>query len=158
MHRRAQVPSPSPLESAVNSAVTASVERCIVRHGGTTDALIEILHALHQQQGWLSAPVLAAVARGLALPLSRVQGVASFYHLFLLNPPPRHRIGVCLGTACFVRGASALQQRLAQKLAPGLPLEQLSCIGACALAPVLLIDGQIADLAAVELLAPAAGV
>lgn len=146
------------LESAVDSGVTASVERCIDRHGGTADALIEILHALQQQQGWLSAPTLAAVARGLALPLSRVQGVASFYHLFALNPPPQHRLGVCLGTACFVRGASVLQQRLAQGLAPGWELEQLSCVGACAQGPVLLVDGQIAGVAALELLAQAAGV
>lgn len=134
----------------MNSAVPASVKRCIVRHGGSSEALIEILHALQQQQGWLSASMLAAVARGLALPLSRVQGVASFYHLFALNPPPRHCIGVCLGTACFVRGAGALQQRLAQELAPGVALESLSCVGACALAPVLLLDGQVAELAAVE--------
>ena len=142
----------------MNSAVTASVKRCIVHHGGTAEALIEILHALQQQQGWLSAPTLAAVARGLALPLSRVQGVASFYHLFALDPPPRHRIGVCLGTACFVRGAGALQQRLAPGLAPGVGLEPLSCVGACALAPVLLLDGQIAELAAVELSARPAAV
>lgn len=142
----------------MNSAVTASVERCIVRHGGTADALIEILHVLQQQQGWLSAPLLAAVARGLGLPLSRVQGVASFYHLFALHPPAPRRLGVCLGTACFVRGATALQERLAQGLAPGLVLEPLSCVGACAQGPVLLVDGQIADPAAVALLAPAAGV
>lgn len=142
----------------MNSAVTASVERCIVRHGGTADALIEILHALQQQQGWLSAPLLAAVARGLSLPMSRVQGVASFYHLFALHPPAPRRLGVCLGTACFVRGATALQERLAQGLAPGLVLEPLSCVGACAQGPVLLVDGQIADPAAVALLAPAAGV
>ena len=146
------------LESAVNSAVTASVERCIARHGRCPEALIEILHALQHQHGWLSPPALAAVARGLALPLSRVQGVASFYHLFALQPPPRHRIAVCLGTACFVRGASALQQRLVQDLAPEWQLEQLSCVGACAQGPVLLVDGQIAGLAAMELLAPAAGV
>ena len=142
----------------MNSAVPASVKRCIVRHGGSSEALIEILHALQQQQGWLSAPTLAAVARGLALPLSRVQGVASFYHLFALNPPPRHRIGVCLGTACFVHGAHDLQPRLAQGLGPGLALEPISCVGACALAPVLLLDGQIADLAAVKALAWTGGV
>ena len=128
----------------------ASIERCITHHGRCPEALIEILHALQHRQGWLSPPTLAAVARGLALPLSRVQGVASFYHLFALQPPPRHRVGVCLGTACFVRGASALQQRLAQGLAPDVVLEQLSCVGACAQGPVLLVDGQVAGLSAVE--------
>ena len=151
----AQAPPPSHREWAVNSRATAvieltgTIERCIASHGGSPEALIEILHALQQQQGWLSPLSLACVARGLALPLSRVQGVASFYHLFALQPPPHHRVGVCLGTACFVRGGTALQQRLAQGLAPGWALEQLSCIGACAQGPVLLVDGRIAGLEAV---------
>jgi len=126
------------------TAPPAGIERCIARHGRSPDELIEILHALQHQQGWLSPQTLACVARGLGLPLSRVLGVATFYHLFALQPPPPHRVGVCLGTACFVRGASALQQRLARRLAPGWVLEQLSCIGACAQGPVLLVDGQIA--------------
>jgi len=143
----------------VNSRVTASIElkasieQCIARYGGSPEALIEILNALQQQQGWLSPLTLACVARGLALPLSRVQGVATFYHLFALLPPPHHRVGVCLGTACFVRGGTALQQRLAQGLAPGWALEQLSCIGACAQGPVLLVDGRIASREAVDRLA-----
>lgn len=142
----------------MTSAMTASVERCIASFGNRADALIEILHALQQQQGWLSRALLEAVARGLGLPQSRVLGVASFYHLFALQPPPRHRVGVCFGTACFVRGAASLQQRLDHALAPGLVLESLSCVGACARGPVLLLDGQIASLAAVERLAPAAPV
>ena len=142
----------------MNSALTATIERSIARHGRCPEALIELLHALQHQQGWLSPPTLVAVARGLALPLSRVQGVASFYHLFALQPPPRHRVGICLGTACFVRGGNALQQRFAHGLAPDVVIEQLSCVGACAQGPVLLIDGRVAGLAAVEQLAPPARV
>jgi len=158
MQGRASAPLRSHLEWAVSSRKTAGIapkagiERCIDRHGSSPEGLIEILHALQHQQGWLSPLSLACVARGLDLPLSRVLGVASFYHLFALQPPPPHRVGVCLGTACFVRGATALQQRLAQRLAPGWVLEQLSCIGACAQGPVLLVDGQIAGAEAVACL------
>ena len=117
------------------------------------DALIEVLHDLQQQRGYLSAEVLKAVARELALPLSRVQGVASFYHLFALQPPTPHRCAICLGTACVVRGAARLLAAVEQRL--GLPLQgrsadgrwslqQLSCIGACAQGPLLLIDGHLA--------------
>ncbi|MBM5800637.1 MAG: NADH-quinone oxidoreductase subunit E [Cyanobacteria bacterium K_DeepCast_35m_m2_023] len=117
------------------------------------DALIERLHALQQGLGYLPASVLAAVARELALPLSRVQGVASFYHLFVLPPPLLHRCGVCLGTACQVRGAAALLVALEQRLGVGLgqgagaagwSLDEQSCLGACSFGPLLLVDGALA--------------
>lgn len=117
------------------------------------DALIERLHALQQGPGYLPASVLAAVARELALPLSRVLGVASFYHLFALQPPPPHRCGVCLGTACQVRGAAVLVTALEQRLGAGLgqgagalgwALDEQSCVGACSFGPLLLVDGALA--------------
>lgn len=116
------------------------------------DALIEVLHEHQQRLGYLPASVLAAVARELALPLSRVHGVASFYHLFALHPPPPHRCAVCLGTACQVRGAArlvgALEQRLGVELgqgtgAAGCALEELTCVGACSFGPLLLVDGVL---------------
>ncbi len=112
------------------------------------DALIEVLHARQQLLGYLPAAVLAEVSRELALPLSKVQGVASFYHLFALEPPPRHRCAVCRGTACNVRGAArllaALEQRLALRPgAGGWALEEVSCIGACSFGPLLLLDQQL---------------
>ena len=106
--------------------------------------LIEVLHQRQQQAGWLAQPVLAQVARELALPLSRVHGVASFYHLFALQPPPRHRCCVCVGTACFVRGAEGLLARLEARLAGGdWRLEPLGCLGACGLGPLLQIEGRV---------------
>ena len=110
------------------------------------DALIEVLHTRQQACGYLPVAVLAAVARELALPLSKVQGVASFYHLFALQPPPSHRCAVCRGTACNVRGAAqlvaALELRLGRQLAWA--LDEVSCIGACSFGPLLLLDGQLA--------------
>ena len=106
--------------------------------------LIEVLHQRQQQAGWLAPTVLAEVARELALPQSRVQGVASFYHLFALQPPPLHRCGVCVGTACFVSGAERLLALVEARLA-GSPwrLEPLGCVGACGLGPLLQIEGQV---------------
>ncbi|MEB3276077.1 MAG: NAD(P)H-dependent oxidoreductase subunit E [Cyanobacteriota bacterium] len=117
------------------------------------DALIEVLHTRQQRLGHLPPSELAAVARELALPLSRVYGVASFYHLFALRPPPPHRCGVCRGTACQVRGAARLVAALERRLAVGLgqgagaggwALEELSCVGACSFGPLLLLDGALA--------------
>lgn len=112
--------------------------------------LIEVLHQRQQQHGHLSRDTLAAVARQLQLPPAEVYGVASFYHLFRLQPPTPHRCGICFGTACVLRGAAALAAEQEQRLGvrrddpvgDGVwSLETISCIGACALAPVLLIDG-----------------
>lgn len=120
--------------------------------GAPADALIEVLHRLQQRQGWLDRETLRQVARQLRLPLSHVQGVASFYHLFLLQRPTPHRCAVCLGTACFVRGGLELAALLAARLAVGLDdpegdgvwsLQRVGCLGACGQAPVLVVDERL---------------
>ena len=88
------------------------------------EALIEVLHRLQAQDGCLPKESLRQVAQELGLPLGRVFGVASFYHLFRLEPPRAHRCAVCLGSACFVLGASRLAARLEARL--GLRLERPS--------------------------------
>jgi bidirectional [NiFe] hydrogenase diaphorase subunit len=128
------------------------ISRLIRQQHGRADALIEVLHQVQELVGYLPKPALAQVARELQLPLSRVQGVASFYHLFRLTAPTAHRCAVCLGTACFVKGGAELaawiEQRLGLKLddpaGNGLwALEHVSCLGACGQAPVLVVDGQL---------------
>jgi bidirectional [NiFe] hydrogenase diaphorase subunit len=119
---------------------------------GDDDALIEVLHEVQLRHGYLPRPVLRQVACSLQLPLSRVFGVASFYHLFQLEAPSAHRCTVCLGTACFVRGgpelAAVLAHRLGARLdgpasAAGWSLQSVSCLGACGQAPVLVVDGAL---------------
>ena len=75
------------------------------------DALIEVLHKAQDLFGFLELDVLLYVARGLKLPTSRVYGVATFYHLFTLKPQGEHTCVVCMGTACFVKGADRLLGR-----------------------------------------------
>lgn len=92
------------------------------------------------------------VAEGLDIPLSEVYGVASFYAQFTLNPKGRYQISVCLGTACYVKGAGAILDAVQQKLgiAPGgitpdgkFSLDACRCIGACGLAPVMMINDDV---------------
>jgi len=142
----------------------ALIQALIRRQGGRGEALIEVLHQLQEHLGHLPPRALRHVARGLQLPLSHVYGVASFYHLFRLEPPSAHRCAVCLGTACFVRGGMELAQRLQARLGVALDdpaggggwvLQGISCLGACGLGPLLLLDGVLVagrPLASPELL------
>jgi len=120
--------------------------------GGSADALIELLHRLQEQRGWLDRETLRQAARQLRLPFSHVVGVASFYHLFLLQRPTPHRCAVCLGSACFVRGAMPLARLMATRLDVELDdphgngawsLQRVGCLGACGQAPVLVVDDRL---------------
>ncbi|ACK64205.1 NADH dehydrogenase (ubiquinone) 24 kDa subunit [Rippkaea orientalis PCC 8801] len=117
------------------------------------DALIEILHKAQESFGYLEPDVLEYIARGLKLPLSRVYGVATFYHLFSLKPSGEHSCIVCMGTACYVKGSdkilAALQQELGIKSGETTEDNQVfltsaRCLGACGIAPSVIFDGEVA--------------
>jgi bidirectional [NiFe] hydrogenase diaphorase subunit len=116
------------------------------------DALIEVLHAAQDAFGYLEDDVLVYIARGLKLPLSRVYGVATFYHLFSLKPSGAHNCVVCMGTACYVKGGGkvmdALQDELGIEAGETTPDGQISlmaarCLGACGIAPAVVLDGTV---------------
>lgn len=118
----------------------------------SADSLIEILHGAQEAFGFLELDVLQYVAQGLKLPLSQVYGVATFYHLFSLKPNGKHTCIICLGTACYVKGAdkiiAALEAELGVKLgettADGeVSLMSARCLGACGIAPANVYDGQV---------------
>lgn len=122
------------------------------RHHYRSDALIEVLHKAQELFGYLDRDRLFAIARALKIPPSRVYGVATFYHLFTLNPPGQHRCVMCLGTACYVKGAAELTDQLREHwdVQPGevradgsISLSVARCLGACGLAPVGVLDGEM---------------
>jgi bidirectional [NiFe] hydrogenase diaphorase subunit len=117
------------------------------------DALIEVLHKAQELFGYLDLGVLHFVAQGLKLPPSRVYGVATFYHLFTLKPQGEHTCVVCMGTACFVKGADLLLKAIeevahvkaGETSANGkLSVLTARCIGACGIAPAVVFDGATA--------------
>ena len=117
------------------------------------DALIEVLHKAQESFGFLEEDVLLYVAKKLKLPLSRVYGVATFYHLFSLKPSGAHTCVVCLGTACYVKGSGQVLAALEQKTgihegettADGqMSLMTARCLGACGIAPAIVFDGTVA--------------
>ena len=123
----------------------AELEPVLQRHGHQAQGLIEVLNRAQQLYGHLSEPLLRHIARQLQLPFSRVQGTASFYHLFRFAPPARHSCLVCTGTACHVQGAAQLLADL--KAAPlsdlGVELGSVRCIGTCSGAPLVVVDGAV---------------
>ncbi len=121
------------------------------RAGGEARSLIQVLQDIQDECRWLPPDRLEAAARRLGLPLSRVYGVATFYKSFSLEPRGRHTCTVCLGTACHVRGGEAVLEHFERRLgiragrtsADGsYTLERVNCLGACALAPLAVIDGR----------------
>ncbi len=122
------------------------------RQGHRPQALIEGMHAAQQSFGCLEPATLRALAEALGVPLAKVYGVATFYHLFTLKPPGAHTCVVCLGTACHLKGGPAVVTAITdahgveagQTSAGGeLSLLVARCIGACSLAPAVVLDGDI---------------
>ena len=122
------------------------------RHQYKADALIEVLHAAQDAFGYLEEDVLAYIARGLKLPLSRVYGVATFYHLFSLKPSGAHSCVVCMGTACYVKGGGKIMDDLQEELSieagettpdGRVSLMAARCLGACGIAPAVVLDGTV---------------
>lgn len=127
------------------------VTKIIQRHQAKKTKLLAILTDIQTKYNWLPPDAIELVAEKLCVPLIDVYGVASFYHAFSLNPRGKHIATVCSGTACHVRGAPIILDRIQTKLGiePGcttkddqFTLETVNCLGACALAPIVLVDGH----------------
>ncbi|MBR5781630.1 MAG: NADH-quinone oxidoreductase subunit NuoE [Bacteroidales bacterium] len=114
--------------------------------------VINVLHKVQGEFGYLSAEVQELVAEELHIPVARVYGIVSFYSFFTMTPKGRFPISVCLGTACYVRGAEKVIDELKRQLAVQVggttedgkfSLNCLRCVGACGLAPVMMIGDKV---------------
>ena len=114
--------------------------------------IINVLHKVQGEFGYLSAEVQELVAKELNIPVAKVYGIVSFYSFFTMTPKGRYPISVCLGTACYVRGAEKVIDELKRQLAIQVggttpdgkfSLNCLRCVGACGLAPVMMIGDKV---------------
>lgn len=128
------------------------IDAIIEEKGAVADSLIEILHAVQEEVGYLPQPVQEYVADKLRLPAGTVEGVVSFYSFFTTVPRGRHIIKVCQGTACYVRGGRRVLEAVEKHCGCGVgetsadmrySLDVVRCIGACGLAPVMTIGNDI---------------
>ncbi|MBC8378557.1 MAG: NADH-quinone oxidoreductase subunit NuoE [Planctomycetes bacterium] len=114
--------------------------------------LIAVLHKAQELYGYLPEDVMDQVADKMQIPTAHIWGVATFYHYFNLKPVGKHIVSVCMGTACYVKGADKVLEALKKEL--GIPvgettedklftLQEARCLGACGIAPVIMIDDKI---------------
>lgn len=124
----------------------------IEEHKGQPGATIPVLHKAQNIYGYLPIEVQTMIAEGLNVPLSEVYGIVTFYTQFSLNPKGEYNIGVCLGTACYVKGSGDILEKIKERLGIDVgectpdgkfSIEATRCIGACGLAPVLTVNEEV---------------
>ena len=127
------------------------VEAILDRYQRDRGLLVSILQDVQSEFYYLPEDAIEEVSRGLGVPLTQAYSVATFFRAFSLKPRGRHLINVCLGTACHVRGAVRILDKMGRDLnvKPGettedlrFTLETVNCVGACALGPILIVDGK----------------
>ncbi|MCP4369206.1 MAG: NAD(P)H-dependent oxidoreductase subunit E [Deltaproteobacteria bacterium] len=128
------------------------VDQAIDKHHGEASSLIQILLDIQSENGWLPMEALRRVSEKLGVPLTRVQHIATFYKAFSVVPKGRHKVHICMGTACHVRGATRILDTVQDEtgIKPGetdldlkFSLETVNCLGCCALGPVVEVDGKV---------------
>lgn len=130
----------------------AALQACIERHKSQPGALMPVLQEAQNIFGYVPKDVQQLIADGLGTTLAEVYGVATFYAQFSLEPKGEYVVGVCMGTACYVRGSQKILDKLASemKVAVGkttpdgkFTLNATRCLGACGLAPVIMINEEV---------------
>lgn len=130
----------------------AKLEQVIASHKDMDGALIPVLHEAQDIYGYLPLEVQKKISEGLGIPLSDIYGVVTFYTQFSINPKGQYKIGVCLGTACYVKGSGNVLDKIKEKLGIDVgectpdgkfSLDATRCVGACGLAPVMTINDDV---------------
>lgn len=125
------------------------------------DNLIQILNEVQEHYGYIPMNAQKVLSEFLNVPMAEIYGVVTFYSRFTLKPKGKYNIAVCLGTACYVKGSQKIMDRLKErlKMEPGettadgkFSIEETRCVGACGLAPVFTVNGEVYGKATVQLL------
>lgn len=143
------VPDARPEHSDITDEMWSKVDEIIVDNKEIPGSIIGVLRECQDAVGWLPVELIDYISDGLNLSRSEVFGIASFYSLFYLTPKGRHLIKVCMGTACYVKGIKEVISRIGNEyqVKEGcttedrrFSLEAVRCLGACGLAPVVVVD------------------
>jgi len=130
------------------------VDDIVTRYDGDVGMLIPMMQDVQAECGYLPPEQLRRLARRLRVPLTRLYGVATFYSSFRLAPKGQHEVTLCMGTVCHLKGSAAIMAAIREEfqVEPGgttadrlFSLQGVNCVGACALAPVMIVDGKYYD-------------
>ena len=130
----------------------AQLKQVIAEHKGQKGAVIPVLHEAQNIYGYLPIEVQEMISEGLDVPLAEIYGIVTFYAQFSLNPKGKYQIGVCLGTACYVKGSGDILDKVKEILGVEVgectpdgmfSIDATRCIGACGLAPVLTVNEDV---------------
>lgn len=128
------------------------LQEIITKHKGRKGALIPVLHEAQEIYGYLPIEVQKKISEGLNIQLSEIYGVVTFYTEFSLKPKGKYRVSICMGTACYVKGAGQILDKLKERLGIEVgdctedmtfSLDACRCVGACGLAPVLMVNDDV---------------
>ena len=128
------------------------VQQVIAKYKDTDGALIPVLHEVQEIIGYLPLEVQKVISDGIGVPVSEIYGVVTFYTQFSINPKGKYKIGVCLGTACYVKGSGDILEKIKEIIGIDVgecsedgkfSLEATRCIGACGLAPVFTVNDDV---------------
>ena len=138
-------------QAKLETGIRRDVQRHVARWSGEEGNLIMILHAIQNQYGYVPREVAMELSRELGVRLARIYEVITFYHYFKLQPPGRHNVTVCNGTACYLKGAAGLLAELRTQLGVGegqttpdreFHVDVVRCIGCCGMSPAVVCDGK----------------
>jgi len=130
------------------------VEKIIDRYAKDAGMLIPMMQDLQAEHGYLPAEELRSLSKQLEVPMTRIYGVATFYSSFRLAPKGQHEVTLCMGTVCYLKGSGRISEAICEeyRIQPGdttadrlFTLQAVNCVGACALAPVMIVDGKYYD-------------
>ncbi len=140
------------MDATMPENMAEDIKMIIIPYQGKRGILIQILQEIQNKYGYLPQDAISIISEEMEIPESKVYGVASFYSQFKFKNPGLHQIKVCLGTTCHVRGGQSIMDRVTHNLGihfgettdnGKFSLERVACMGCCAIAPVIVIDGNV---------------
>jgi NADH-quinone oxidoreductase subunit E len=143
---------PLPLASGEREEILKIVGDILKNHAANRENLIPILQQVQAKLGYLPGPAMEKIAAASGVPAVDLYGLATFYNQFRLHPPGKHRVNVCMGTACYMAGGrialDSFERRLKIKEGETTPdrnfsLERVACVGCCTMAPVVVVDDKV---------------
>jgi NADH-quinone oxidoreductase E subunit len=139
-------------KNCVEERLTKEMEEILKKHLKQKDSLIAILNEVQEKYGYIPKTSQMEISKYLNMPLAEIYGVITFYSRFTTSPKGKYNIAVCLGTACFVKGSQSILDRLKERLKISggqttpdgkFSIDEVRCVGACGLAPVMVINGEV---------------